>query len=68
MSVVDSLVYIALFVIGLAVGSFFNVITLRYNPSRSVFYHKNLSGRSKCLSCGKRLRWFELIPLVAFVI
>ncbi len=68
MSVVEILVYFALFVVGLAVGSFFNVLAFRYNPSRSVFYHKNLSGHSKCLSCNKRLRWFELIPLVSFVI
>lgn len=68
MPALDGLAYIALFVIGLAVGSFFNVVTLRYDPSRSVFYHKNLSGRSKCMHCGETLRWFELIPLVSFII
>lgn len=68
MPAIEIFVYFALFVVGLAVGSFFNVVTLRYNPARSVFYHKNIAGRSRCLQCGKSLRWFELIPLVSFAI
>ncbi len=68
MPAIDIFVYCALFVIGLAVGSFFNVVTLRYNPARSVFNRKNIGGRSRCLQCGKPLRWFELIPLLSFFI
>ncbi|MFH0712542.1 MAG: prepilin peptidase [Candidatus Jorgensenbacteria bacterium] len=68
MSAIDIFIYFALFIIGLAIGSFFNVVAFRYNPSRSVFHHKNLGGRSHCTHCGKRLQWFELIPLVSFVI
>ena len=47
------------FVIGLAVGSFINVIAFRYPKL-------NLGGRSQCRKCRKKLRWFELIPLVSF--
>ena len=65
---VDALVYFALFVIGLAVGSFFNVVAIRYNPDRNVFYHKNLCGRSKCPHCGKHLKWFELVPIISFLV
>ena len=47
------------FAFGTIVGSFLNVVVLRYGT-------KKLSGRSQCLSCGKVLHWFELIPLVSF--
>ena len=48
------------FIFGLIVGSFLNVLILRYNTGRS------LGGRSGCLSCGKKLSWYELIPVLSF--
>lgn len=57
-----------LFLGGLAVGSFLNVIALRYKPERPLFSRGILRGRSHCPHCGKTLRWFELIPLVSFII
>ena len=47
------------FLFGAIAGSFLNVLTLRSGA-------RPLSGRSRCLSCGKTLAWFELIPLVSF--
>lgn len=47
---------------GLIVGSFLNVVILRMNTG------KTLGGRSMCLSCNKKLEWYELIPLVSFII
>lgn len=47
------------FVLGLIVGSFLNVVVLRYGA-------RSLAGRSQCGACGKLLRWFELIPLASF--
>jgi prepilin signal peptidase PulO-like enzyme (type II secretory pathway) len=49
------------FLFGIAVGSFLNVVSLRFNTGFT------LGGRSKCMSCGKILTWKELIPLFSFI-
>lgn len=48
---------------GLAVGSFLNVLIDRLPRGRNV-----ITGRSTCDYCGKTLRWFELIPLISFLV
>lgn len=53
---------------GLALGSFINVVALRYDPDRFIFSKPVVGGRSYCPHCGKTLRWFELLPVVSFVI
>ena len=50
------------FILGTIIGSFLNVLILRYNTGRG------MGGRSMCLSCGKTLNWYELIPLISFLI
>ncbi len=54
--------FIIIFVYGLLVGSFLNVVIFRLNTGRSV-----VSGRSMCLSCSKTLSWYELVPLFSFL-
>lgn len=49
-------------ILGLIIGSFANVFILRYRTGRS------LNGRSACASCGKKLAWYELIPVVSYLI
>lgn len=55
------------FLIGLALGSFLNVIALRYRPDQFLFARGTWTGRSMCPFCHRQLRWFELIPLLSFV-
>ncbi|MDD5547544.1 MAG: prepilin peptidase [Candidatus Pacebacteria bacterium] len=63
-----TLLYVILFVFGLIIGSFLNVVIFRYSPEENLFCLKRLRGRSKCMSCQKQLKWYELIPLLSFVI
>jgi prepilin signal peptidase PulO-like enzyme (type II secretory pathway) len=56
------LTFVFVFIFGTIIGSFLNVLILRYNTGRS------LAGRSACLSCGAKLSWRELIPILSFVI
>lgn len=49
-----------LFVFGTIVGSFLNVVILRYGTSLG------LGGRSQCFSCGKKLHAHELIPVLSY--
>lgn len=60
------LFYFFLFLLGLAAGSFLNVVSLRFQPGQWVFSPKKIRGRSHCLHCLKELRWYELIPVVSF--
>lgn len=58
----EILVDVLIFVFGMIVGSFLNVLIYRYNTGRTI-----VAGRSMCLSCGRELRWFELIPVFSFL-
>jgi leader peptidase (prepilin peptidase)/N-methyltransferase len=47
-------------ILGLIVGSFLNVVVLRHGL-------KSLLGRSECMSCLRRLAWYENIPVVSWL-
>lgn len=60
--------YAILFVFGLIVGSFLNVVALRYDGEHFIFDPKVIGGRSHCPHCNKTLQWYELVPVVSFII
>lgn len=55
--------YIFFFVLGTVIGSFLNVVILRLKNKKSVFKKP-----SHCVFCKKKLAWFELIPIISFVL
>lgn len=55
--------YLFVFISGTIVGSFLNVLVLRYNTGISA-----VKGRSFCFSCGKKLGPLELIPVLSFIL
>ncbi len=57
-----------LFVFGLAIGSFLNVVAMRYDGERFLLSTKAIGGRSHCAHCGETLQWFELLPLFSYLI
>lgn len=59
---IEIIFYILVFIFGTIVGSFLNVLVLRYNTGVSV-----MKGRSFCFSCGKKLGPQELIPVFSFL-
>ncbi|MDP3953409.1 MAG: prepilin peptidase [bacterium] len=61
----EAAVNIALFVLGAAVGSFLNVLALRFSEESG--FGPALRGRSKCPHCGRTLTWSELIPIFSFL-
>ncbi len=60
--------YIFLFILGLAAGSFLNVVSLRYRPGYPLLGEQAIGGRSHCPHCRQELSWYELIPVFSFVI
>lgn len=50
-----------IFIIGLLVGSFLNVVIYRMDDLRTI-----LITRSHCPKCKKEIKWFDLIPFISF--
>ncbi len=57
------MLYIAVGLLGLCIGSFFNVLISRWERGESVVW-----GRSHCPFCKVPLIWYDLIPVVSFFV
>ena len=57
------LLNILIFIFGITIGSFLNVVIYRLKSNKSI-----IKNRSHCLFCNKKLDWFELIPIISFII
>ena len=56
------LIYVLFFITGAFVGSFINRVTCRLPLHIPIF-----KGRSFCPNCGKRLAFYDTIPLISFI-
>jgi len=54
-----NMIHIILFILGCCIGSYINVIF-----SRKDWY----KGRSRCDKCGYTLKWYDLIPILSFLL
>lgn len=54
-------VWIFIFILGLCVGSFLNVLICRLPRSLAI------TGRSFCPKCKKKISWYDNIPLISFL-
>lgn len=55
-----------LFIFGLIIGSFLNVLIVRYDPGKRILRWGVLGGRSRCMQCLRQLAWYELVPIASF--
>lgn len=55
--------YVLIFIVGLILGSFFNVLIFRFNIGKGV-----VKGRSECTSCNSIIRWFDLVPVLSYFV
>jgi leader peptidase (prepilin peptidase)/N-methyltransferase len=55
--------FLLTFVFGACVGSFVNVLI-----DRTILGENWVSGRSHCDGCGKTLAWYDLIPILSFIL
>ncbi|MAF13474.1 MAG: prepilin peptidase [Parcubacteria group bacterium] len=57
------MIFLIIFLFGLASGSFLNVVILRLGTKKSF-----LGGRSHCPNCKKIISWYDNIPVLSFLI
>lgn len=62
MDLFTMLLYICIFLLGTVIGSFLNVCILRIPAGESI-----VTGPSHCMSCGRRLRWYDMVPLFSWL-
>ena len=56
-------IYIIIFIFGSIMGSFLYVLAVRLSNNESILWPS-----SHCHNCGHRLKWYELIPVISYII
>lgn len=57
------LIYLIIFIFGSVIGSFLNVLIYRLPKGESI-----VSGGSHCMSCGKKIKKYDLIPVISYLL
>lgn len=55
--------YVLFFILGSVMGSFFHVVATRMSNDESI-----IAPSSRCHICDHKLKWYELIPIVSYII
>lgn len=56
-------IYVITFLYGIVIGSFLNVCIFRIPKKENI-----VKVNSHCMDCGKKLKWYELIPLFSYLV
>lgn len=57
------IIYTMIFLYGIVIGSFLNVCIYRIPEKSSIVF-----GRSHCMNCYQPIPWYDLIPILSFII
>lgn len=57
------LLYIVVFLYGIVIGSFLNVLIYRIPKKENI-----VTTRSHCMNCGYQLKWYDLVPLFSYLV
>lgn len=58
----EILLYIIIFLFGIVIGSFVNVLIYRLPKNENI-----VVVNSHCMSCGHQLKWYDLVPLFSWI-
>lgn len=58
------LIKISIFILGTIIGSFLSVLISRLQTNKKGI----LAGRSECPHCNTKLQWYDLIPILSFIL
>lgn len=59
----ESIPYIVIFIFGITIGSFLNVCICRIPIHQSI-----VTVPSHCMTCGRKLKWYDLIPVFSWLL
>ena len=57
------LLYIIIFLYGIVIGSFLNVLIYRLPKKENI-----VTTRSHCMNCGYQLKWYDLVPIFSYLV
>ena len=63
MDMMELFIYVVICIFGCVMGSFLNVLAVRLSNGESILWPS-----SHCHSCTHKLKWYELIPVISYLI